>query len=72
MRFVNHTLTIDPDAEQNLAHAWCMSCGERSPETAEKDSVQEWCLKHSGRTHHTSYRAVITNYFVVRPTEGTK
>lgn len=69
MRYVDHTLALDPDAVQDLAHAWCMSCGERSPETVEKGSVQDWCLKHGGRTRHASYRAVLTSYFVVRPTE---
>lgn len=72
MRFVEHTLRLDPDAEQNVAHAWCMSCGVRSIESVDKGAVQKWCLEHTGQSGHGRFRAVVETFFVVGRTEEVK
>ncbi len=33
----------------------CLTCGERSADTADPDAAQVWCLKHAGLTRHSGY-----------------
>ncbi|GGV66834.1 hypothetical protein GCM10010277_74950 [Streptomyces longisporoflavus] len=33
----------------------CLTCSDRSVDTADPDEAQMWCLKHAGLTRHTGY-----------------
>jgi hypothetical protein len=53
-RFAEWTLTAMPTMSVRYL-AKCLSCGERSPDTATSDDAQVWCLKHAGVTGDTGY-----------------
>ncbi|TJZ45389.1 hypothetical protein FCH28_29105 [Streptomyces piniterrae] len=41
----------------------CLTCGERSADTADADDGQTWCLRHAGATHHSAYELSAFQYF---------
>ncbi|WP_220127583.1 hypothetical protein [Streptomyces sp. NBRC 110611] len=41
----------------------CLTCVERSVDTADPDDGQVWCLRHAGATGHTSYEMTAFQYF---------
>ncbi len=52
--------------------AACMTCEEQSPGADDPDALQLWCLQHSGRTSHESFRCEITTHGRVFPAnDGT-
>jgi hypothetical protein len=61
-RFTDWTLTVMPNmAVRHFGK--CLTCGERSADTAEPDDAQVWCLKHAGLTHHSGYELSAFQYF---------
>jgi hypothetical protein len=61
-RFAEWTLTAMPT--MTVRHfAKCLTCGQRSADTAEPDEAQLWCLKHAGLTHHSGYELSAFQYF---------
>ncbi|AXQ55980.1 DUF7848 domain-containing protein [Streptomyces koyangensis] len=61
-RFVRHTMRrvegVAPVCEVFCAEP---GCGERSSAGAEAGVVEEWALRHAGRTGHGEYRRVFTD-----------
>ncbi|MFE0100078.1 hypothetical protein [Streptomyces sp. NPDC059009] len=41
----------------------CLTCGERSADTADADVAQVWCLRHAGLTRHSGYELSAFQYF---------
>ncbi|GGW42307.1 DUF7848 domain-containing protein [Streptomyces caelestis] len=61
-RFAEWTLTAVPTMA--VRHCGrCLTCGERSADTADADDVHVWCLKHAGLTHHSGYEFSAFQYF---------
>jgi hypothetical protein len=61
-RFAEWTLTAMPT--MTVRHfGKCLTCGQRSADTAEPDEAQLWCLKHAGLTHHSGYELSAFQYF---------
>ncbi|MFJ9629002.1 hypothetical protein ACIRU8_15005 [Streptomyces sp. NPDC101175] len=68
MRFVNMRLSNDDDKEP-LFSAECVACPEKSEPSEDTEEPEKWCLQHTGRTHHTEFRGLVTNFFKVTPEE---
>ncbi|MEV6757284.1 hypothetical protein [Streptomyces sp. NPDC051214] len=61
-RHIEWTLSAVPTMD--LRHLGkCLTCGERSTDSAVADDAQLWCLKHAGRTQHRSYELSAFQYF---------
>ncbi|MEV5986932.1 hypothetical protein AB0L85_18230 [Streptomyces sp. NPDC052051] len=41
----------------------CLTCGERSLDSADPGTAQVWCLKHAGLTHRSGYQLSAFQYF---------
>ncbi|MEV5877937.1 hypothetical protein AB0L75_27685 [Streptomyces sp. NPDC052101] len=61
-RFAQWTLAAMP-AMAVRHFGKCLTCGERSADTADPDDAQVWCLKHAGLTHHSGYELSAFQYF---------
>jgi len=79
-RYVNMTLSADPDAEAAIIEATCTTCSATSqPEigdspTEQREKAEKWCLEHTGQAddygrHHTGFRATVTMFWRVTPEE---
>lgn len=69
-RFAEWTLSAMPDVAVRY-FGKCLTCGERSVDTAEADDAQVWCLKHAGATHHSAYELSAFQYFDAAMTNPT-
>ncbi|MEW2115587.1 hypothetical protein AB0945_10400 [Streptomyces sp. NPDC005474] len=63
MRFVPHTIRHEPEGGVTF-EAFCTTsrCDETSGPQEGQDTVQEWCLRHTGRTGHDLFRRVVTDH----------
>ena len=70
-RFAEWTLTAMPTmAVRHFGK--CLTCGERSDDTADADDAQVWCLKHAGLTHHSGYELSAFQYFNATVTDRSE
>ena len=69
-RFAEWTLSTVPEMAVRY-FGKCLTCGERSADTAESDTAQVWCLKHAGATRHTGYELSAFQYFNAAMTDPT-
>ncbi|WP_260604183.1 hypothetical protein [Streptomyces sp. WAC00469] len=65
MRFVSHTIRHVPGGGV-IYEAFCATkpgeCNETSGPKDAQDTVQDWCLRHTGRTGHDLFRRVVTDH----------
>lgn len=65
MRFVSHTIRHVPEGGV-IYEAFCATkpgeCNETSGPKDAQDTVQDWCLGHTGRTGHDLFRRVVTDH----------
>ncbi|GGZ82596.1 hypothetical protein ACFOOM_22645 [Streptomyces echinoruber] len=62
MRYVNHTIRHAPEGGATY-EAFCASgCDETSGPQDNQNAVQDWCLRHTGRTGHDLFRRVVTDH----------
>ncbi|MER5489359.1 hypothetical protein ABT024_40150 [Streptomyces sp. NPDC002812] len=65
MRFVSHTIRHVPEGGV-FYEAFCATkpgeCNETSGPKGAQDTVQDWCLRHTGRTGHDLFRRVVTDH----------
>lgn len=66
MRHARHALCVDADAPKERSRSWCLLCGDRSPESEDQDAARLWCLVHADEKRHTSFRSVVTRYYVAK------
>ncbi|MEU4848557.1 hypothetical protein [Streptomyces gilvosporeus] len=62
LRFVERTLAAMPAMPVRYLGT-CLSCQERSPDTADPDEAQLWCLQHAGTTGDSGYELSAFLYF---------
>ncbi len=62
LRFADWTLSLDVSGSVPINEVECTTCHE-APKPGERSVLEEWCLRHAGRTRHTGFRAVTTSFF---------
>lgn len=65
-RQAHQVLCEDADAPGELSRSWCLLCADRSPETDDRETARLWCLAHADQKGHTSFRSMVTRYFVAK------
>ncbi|MFD9440018.1 hypothetical protein [Streptomyces sp. NPDC060001] len=70
-RFIPHTIRHAPEGGVTF-EAFCAlaECGEGSGPQVEQTTSQDWALRHTGRTGHSLFRRVVTDYARATPNEG--
>lgn len=63
-RFVEHTITEHPDTDVTY-EAECLRCDGSAGAHDEPEPVDEWCLRHTGRTGHAGFRRLRTSFAMV-------
>lgn len=63
IRYVPHTIRHLPDGGITF-EAFCVTvgCNEESGPQGEQETAQDWCLRHTGRTSHDTFRRVVTDH----------
>ncbi|MGW0564333.1 DUF7848 domain-containing protein [Streptomyces sp. NPDC003016] len=62
LRFADWTLSLDGSGSKSIHEVECTTC-HGAPKPGERSILEEWCLRHAGRTRHTGSRAVTTAFF---------
>ncbi|GAA2956923.1 ATP-binding protein [Streptomyces enissocaesilis] len=62
LRFVDWTLSLDVSGSEPIHEVECATCHE-APKPGGRSALEEWCLRHAGRSRHTGFRAVTTSFF---------
>ncbi|MGW0545829.1 ATP-binding protein [Streptomyces altiplanensis] len=64
LRFADWTLSPDVSGSEPINEVECTTCHE-APKPSGRSVLEEWCLRHAGRTWHTGFRAITTSFFRV-------
>lgn len=65
--YVDHGIGLDPEEPRDEEEMRCKSCADTSGTQAAYDVAQDWAMRHTGKTGHTSFRLVTTNHYLVKP-----
>ncbi len=62
-RFVRHTIRHEAECGVTFqAFGVASDCGEEFGPQKDQEAVQDWCLRHAGRTGHDLFRRVVTDH----------